>query len=94
MLNKASCILYQYVIVFIQYLGDSGCDNFKKVLVQYKFISSGQWRDKLSDVTRTQMTIDNLQPGHYDVRLSVTNNKDIESECDKVTSTIGSKCEF
>ena len=40
------------------------------------------------------MTIDNLQPGHYDVRLSVTNNEDIESESDKVTSTVGSEYEF
>ena len=82
------------MFVCIQYLGDSGCDNFKEVLVQYKFTSSGQWRDKLSDVTETQMTIDNLQPGQYDVRLSVTNNEDIESESDKVTSTVGSECEF
>ena len=82
------------MIVFTQYLGDSGCDNFKEVLVQYKFTSSGQWRDKPSDVTRTQMTIYNLQSGHYDVRLSVTNNEDIERESDKVTSTVGSECEF
>ena len=82
------------MLVFIQRLGDSGCDNFKEVLVQYKFTSSGQWRDKPSDVTHTQMTIYNLQSGHYDVRLSVTNNKDSKSESDKVTSTVGSECEF
>ena len=80
--------------VFVQYLGDSGCDNFKKVLVQYKLTSSGQWRDKPSDVTETHMTINNLQSGHYDVRLTVTNNKDIVSESDTVTSSVGSECEF
>ena len=82
------------MIVFIQYLGDSGCDNFKEVLVQYKFTSSGQWRDKPSDASKTQMTIYNLQPGHYDVRLSVTNNKDLKSESDTVTSSVGSECGF
>ena len=86
--------VYLYVFVFVQYLGDSGCDNFKKVLVQYKFTSSGHWRDKPSDASKTQMTIDNLQSGHYDVRLSVTNNKDLKSESDKVTSSVGSECEF
>ena len=40
------------------------------------------------------MTIDNLQSGVYDVRLSVTNNEDIKSDSDIVTSTVGSECEL
>ena len=85
--------MHQHVFVFVQYLGDSGCDNFKEVLVQYKLTSSGQWLDKQVGVRETKTTIDNLQPGVYDVRLSVTNNEDLKSESDKVTSTVGSEWE-
>ncbi|KAI0210807.1 hypothetical protein LSAT2_004413 [Lamellibrachia satsuma] len=72
-----------------QVIGDSGCDNFKKLLVQYKK-NSGQWQDKLiAGVTETQITIDNLQSGYYSIRLSVTNNEDIESFSNTMTSTVG-----
>ncbi|KAI0221423.1 hypothetical protein LSAT2_027240 [Lamellibrachia satsuma] len=72
-----------------QVIGDSGCDNFKKLLVQYKK-DSGQWQDKpIADVREKEMTIDNLQSGYYSVRLSVTNNENIESVSDTMISTVG-----
>ena len=75
----------------LQVIGDSGCDNFKKLLVQYKK-DSGQWQDKpIAGVTETQMTIDNIQSGYYSIRLSVTNNEDIESFSDTTTLTVGRK---
>ena len=87
--NKSACIVF-----FIQNLGDSGCDNFQKVLVQYKLTSYGQWRDKQVGVTDTQMTIHNLQPGHYSVRLSVTNNENINSKSDIVSYSVGREFDF
>ncbi|KAK2156855.1 hypothetical protein NP493_1931g00000 [Ridgeia piscesae] len=61
-------------------LGDSGCDRVKTLLVQYKSGSQGHWQDKpVTSLTVRQMTIDNLDAGSYTVRLSVTNNDDIQS---------------
>ena len=64
------------------------------MIVQYKLISSGLWLDKQADEAKTELTVDNLQPGQYSVRLSVSNNENIKSESDIVTYTVGSEYEF
>ncbi|KAI0221675.1 Receptor-type tyrosine-protein phosphatase T [Lamellibrachia satsuma] len=64
-------------------LGDSGCDNYQQLLVQYKPEHQGEWKTKsVPTLTQTQITIDNLPAGKYSVRLSVANNGDITSFSD------------
>ena len=72
-----------------QPLGDSGCDEVVEVRVWYKRQSSttGGWSyTEAASVNETALTIDYLTIEQYEVKVSVTNNKDFVSNSKVVTA--------
>ncbi|KAI0230888.1 hypothetical protein LSAT2_018762 [Lamellibrachia satsuma] len=77
------------IVVNWKPLGDSGCDEVATVRVWYKRQSSktDEWTYKASEpVNQTSLTIDYLTIEQYDVKVSVTNNKNFVSSSEIVVA--------
>ena len=79
------------MLLYLQKINDSGCDELIAVRVAYRTITSptDDWLYKEAvRVNQTELSIDFLSYEVYEVNVTVTNNENISSTSETVTVSL------